>query len=63
MLAETVRTVVGLTFVEPAIARGEAEAVREQELTNLYVLAAHHGTGQALLERRGDCKLTGTGPS
>lgn len=51
-LAEVDGRIVGLAIVQPAAARGEIAAVREQELTNLYVLQSHHGTGigQALLE-------------
>lgn len=51
-LAEVDGAVVGLAIVAPAVARGETAPVREQELTNLYVLAAHQGAGigRALLE-------------
>lgn len=51
-LAEAGGEVVGLALVAPAVTREVHAAVRPQELTNLYVLAAHHGQGigTALLE-------------
>ncbi|SFK42698.1 GNAT family N-acetyltransferase [Cellulomonas sp. KH9] len=51
-LAEVDGEVVGLAIVGEATARNGHEPVRERELSNLYVLAAHHGTGigQALLD-------------
>lgn len=51
-LAEIGGAVVGLAVVAPAVTRDGHDAVRERELTNLYVLAERHGQGigAALLE-------------
>lgn len=52
MLAEVGGTVVGLAVVAAAVTRDEIAPVRELELTNLYVLGRHQGSGigAALLE-------------
>ncbi|MGO1598183.1 MAG: GNAT family N-acetyltransferase [Brachybacterium sp.] len=52
MLAEAEGAVVGLAVVSVAVTRDEIEPVRDRELTNLYVLAQHQGSGigRALLE-------------
>ena len=44
--------IVGVAFASPARTIGVHEPVRERELSSLYVLAAHHGTGagQALID-------------
>lgn len=50
-VAEVDRSVVGVAAAGEAVSRGEVQPVRDRELSNLYVLESHHGTGigQALL--------------
>lgn len=51
-LAEVDRSVVGIAAAGEAVPSGEVQPARDRELSNLYVLQSHHGTGigQALLD-------------
>jgi GNAT superfamily N-acetyltransferase len=51
-VAEVDGEIVGFAIVGDSHESGSHPPVRERELSNLYVLAAHHGTGtgQALLD-------------
>lgn len=45
MLAEADGSIVGVAITAPAVPRGEVAPLRGLELTNLYVLARHQGSG------------------
>lgn len=51
-LAESGEQVIGIAITNTARERGDHDPVRELELSCLYVLSAHHGSGvgQALLD-------------
>lgn len=51
-VAEVDGAVVGVAAAGEAVTRGDVQPARERELSNLYVLQSHHGTGigQALLD-------------
>ena len=51
-VAEVAGEIVGVGVAGPSYERNGYAALRPRELSNLYVLAAHHGTGvgQALLD-------------
>lgn len=51
-LAEVDGTVVGVAAAGEATVRGDVPPARDRELSNLYVLQSHHGTGigQTLLD-------------
>lgn len=51
-VAESGEQIIGFALTNPARRIGEHEPVHALELSSLYVLAAHHGTGtgQALLD-------------
>lgn len=52
IVAEVDGAVVGVAAAGEAVTRGDLQPARERELSNLYVLQSHHGTGigQALLD-------------